>query len=329
MSNATPASLAPPTTGVSPAVVLIGGGALLLWGGTAIANKIAVGHMDAMSAGVLRSLLAGLIAAGIAFAWRLPFPKPARQRGLLALSGITSFAIWPLLLSLGLGLTTASHAALIMAMIPVFTGLIAAGFERNWPRAGWWTGVVIAVIGAFFLVFYRTEGALLTAGGSVAGDLIILSGAGICALGYVAGGKLTPVIGTWSTTFWGLAIATIVLIPTFALLAPRTDWTAVGAGGWAAIVYMTIMSSLLGYAGWFWALGHGGIARIGSWQLAQPVITLALAAMVLSEALTWPLLLAAGTILAGTAIAQRQTLPRSIKARSIKARSSKARSSKE
>ncbi|MCZ6860577.1 MAG: DMT family transporter [Alphaproteobacteria bacterium] len=307
MSEATPASLAPRTTSVSPAVALIGGGALLLWGGTAIANKIAIGHMDAMTAGVLRSLLAGLIAAGAAFAWRLPFPKPARQRGLLAISGITSFAIWPLLLSLGLGLTTASHAALIMAMIPVFTGLIAAGFERNWPRAGWWTGVVIAVIGAFFLVFYRTDGALLADGGSVAGDLIILSGAGICALGYVAGGKLTPVIGTWSTTFWGLAIASIVLIPTFVLLAPRTDWSSVGAGGWAAIAYLTIMSSLLGYAGWFWALGHGGIARIGSWQFAQPVITLALAAMVLGEALTWPLLVAGGTILVGTAIAQRKT----------------------
>lgn len=312
MSEATPANLAPRTTGVSPAVALIGWGALLLWGGTAVANKIAVGHMDAMTAGVLRSLLAGLIAAGAALAWRLPFPKATRQRGLLALSGITSFAIWPLLLSLGLGLTTASHAALIMAMIPVFTGLIAAGAERNWPRAGWWTGVVIAVIGAFFLVFHRSEGGLLD-GGSVTGDLIILSGAGICALGYVAGGKLTPAIGTWSTTFWGLAIACLVLIPTFAVLAPRTDWSAVGIGGWAAIAYMTLMSSLLGYAGWFWALGHGGIARIGSWQLAQPAITLALAAMVLGEALTWPLLLSAGTILAGTAMAQRKALPRRTK----------------
>ncbi len=313
MSNARPASLAPPTASVSPAVIVIGGGALLLWGGTAVANKIAVGHMDAMTAGVLRSLLAGLIATGIALAWRLPFPGPAAQRGLLALSGITSFAVWPLLLSLGLGMTTASHAALIMAMIPVFTGLIAAGFERNWPRAGWWTGVVFAVIGAFFLVFYRSGGALLTGGGSVTGDLIILSGAAVCALGYVAGGKLTPVIGTWSTTFWGLAIATVVLIPTFALLAPRTDWAAVGIGGWAAIAYLTVMSSLLGYAGWFWALGRGGIARIGSWQLAQPVITLALAVMVLGETLTWPLLVAAGAILAGTAIAQRKVQSRSVK----------------
>ena len=312
MSEATPASLAPHTTGVSPAVFVVGGGALLLWGGTAVANKIAVGHMDAMTAGVLRSLLAGLIAAGAAFAWRLPFPKPARQRVLLAISGITSFAIWPLLLSLGLGLTTASHAALIMAMIPVFTGLIAAGAERNWPRAGWWLGMVIAVIGAFVLVFYRSGGALLDSA-SVTGDLIILSGAAICGLGYVAGGKLTPMIGTWSTTFWGLAIACLVLIPTFAILAPRTDWSAVGAGGWAAIAYLTFMSSLLGYAGWFWALGHGGITRIASWQLAQPVITLALAAMVLGEVLTWPLLLAAATILAGTAIAQRKAIPRGIK----------------
>ena len=312
MSEATSASPAAQATRLTPAVALAGGGALLLWGGTAVANKIAVGHMDAMTAGVLRSLIAGLIAAAAAFAWRLPFPKPARQRGLLAVSGIASFALWPLLLSLGLGLTTASHAALIMAMIPVFTGLIAAGVDRSWPRLSWWMGITIAVIGAFFLVFYRSGGALLGAG-SVTGDLIVLSGAAICGLGYVAGGKLTPAIGAWSTTFWGLAIACLVLIPTFALLAPRTDWSAVGAGGWAAIAYMTFMSSLIGYAGWFWALGHGGIARISSWQLAQPVITLALAAMILGEALTWPLLVAAGAILAGTAIAQSKAFSRTFK----------------
>ena len=43
------------------AVSLAGGGAILLWSGTAIANKIAVAYMDPMTAGVLRSMLAGIV----------------------------------------------------------------------------------------------------------------------------------------------------------------------------------------------------------------------------------------------------------------------------
>ena len=35
--------------------------ALVLWSGTAIANKIAVAYMSGMTAGVLRSMLAGVV----------------------------------------------------------------------------------------------------------------------------------------------------------------------------------------------------------------------------------------------------------------------------
>jgi drug/metabolite transporter (DMT)-like permease len=288
------------------ALVLLGAGTvMILWSGTAIANKIAVGHMDPMTAGILRSLLAGLIAAGVAAIARLPLPENKGQWALLVVSGITSFAIWPTMLSLGLGRTSASHAALIMAMIPVFTGLIAAAFERRRPQVAWWIGVIVAIAGTAALVSYR-GGGLDGAGATLAGDLIILSGVAICALGYVAGGRLSPVLGTWSTTFWGLAIATTVLVPSFLWRAGETDWAAVSAPGWAAIAYLTIGSSLLGYALWFWSLGRGGIARIGALQFTQPVLTLTFAVPILGERLTWPLVLSGAVILVGVAITQRQ-----------------------
>ena len=279
--------------------------ALILWSGSPIANKMAVGHMDAMTAGVLRSLLAGLIAAAIAFGARLPRPKTPGQWGILVVSGMASFAAWPMLLSLGLGHTTANHAGLILAIIPIFTGLIAAAVDRRWPMPAWWFGVVLAAAGTVLLISSR-GGGLSVGDDGLSGDLIVLSGVAVCALGYVAGGKLSPVIGTWATTFWGLAIATLVLIPAFVILAPRTDWSAVPTAGWLAIGYMTILSSIVGYALWFWSLGHGGIARIGALQFSQPVLTLALAIPILGEALTWPLVLAGAVILAGVAVTQRQ-----------------------
>lgn len=303
MSQPAPAA-ADRTAGIL--VFAAGFGAILLWGGTPIANKLAVAHMDAMTAGLLRSLLAGLVAGAIAFSFRLPFPRGTGDRILLLVSGLTSFAIWPALLSLGLGATTANHAGLILAVLPVTTGLIAAGFDRYWPRLGWWLGAAVAVAGTVLLVFYRSDGDLLREDASIAGDLIVFSGVAICSLGYVTGGRLGRSIGAGTTVLWGLAIAVLVQAPALFFLSGRTDWAAVGTDGWLAIAYLTLMSSLAGYALWFWALSHGGIARVGSFQFLQPVLTLVFAALLLGEIITPSLGMAAALILAGTWIAQRR-----------------------
>ena len=280
-------------------------GALLLWAGTPIAMKLAVASIDPATVGMLRAVLAGPVALIVALTLGLPFPARGRPRRLLIVSGITSFAVWPTLLSIGIDLTTANHAALIIAIIPIFTGLIATIFDREWPHLAWWAGVSIAGAGTVLLIFYRGGGTPDGGGTSILGDAIIFAGAIVCALGYVTGAKLAPVIGTWATTFWGLAIAAALMAPVVALLAQRTEWVAVTSTGWLSMGYLAFVGSFIAYLAWFWALGHGGITRMSSWQLGQPVVTFVFAAIVLGEAITLPLLAAGAVVLAGTALAQR------------------------
>ena len=280
--------------------------ALLFWSGTAIANKIAVVYMDGLTAGILRSMLAGVIAVVFAYSLKLPFPQSANDRALLVVSGVSSFAIWPVLMSLGIERTTVGHAALIMALIPVFTVFIAAIIQRRLPRRGWWLGAVIALSATAILII--SQGTSITSfkdGSSVIGDLVVLVGGVICSIGYVAGGKLSPKIGTAATTFWGLAIALIILIPAFIAVADSTEWFGVANEGWLAIAWMALFSSLAGYALWFYALGRGGLGRIGSLQLIMPVMTLALAAIILNEALTMFLATICAAIIFGMFLAQR------------------------
>ncbi|HEY8521007.1 MAG TPA: DMT family transporter [Gammaproteobacteria bacterium] len=295
--------------GPQAAVLAAAGATVLLWSGTPIANKVAVATIDPATAGILRSLLAGVLGGGLALALKLPFPRDARQRVLLVLSGLGNFALWPLFLSLGLGLTTANHAGFIIATIPIVTGLMAAALERAWPRRRWWIGGAVALLGTAFLIFHR-EGAPEAREASMIGDLLILTGVLACAFGYVAGGKLAPAIGTWAATFWGLGTTAVVLLPVVALLAGRTEWSAVDAAGWLAIAYMTVLASFVGYIAWFWALGHGGIARMSAWQLAQPVVTTAMAALLLGESLSWPLVASGAVILVGATLAQWPASPR-------------------
>ena len=167
--------------------------------------------------------------------------------------------------SLGIERTSVGHAALIMALIPIFTVMFGSLIERKAPKLGWWIGASIALLATITLIFFRhKQYTSFNTGASLEGDLIIFTGGILCSIGYVAGGKLSPKIGSKATTFWGLAIALFILIPVFYAISGNTDWTNVATKGWYSIIWMAFISSLAGYALWFFALGQGGVRRIGS-----------------------------------------------------------------
>ncbi len=292
--------------GLPPVAAAAALATLIFWSGTVVANRAAVESMDGLTAGALRSMLAGFVALGIAFALRLPFPKQARHRWLLLGSGWVNFAIWPMVLSVGIALANASHAALIMALLPVTTGLIAAAVDRVRPRRGWWLGAAIAMAGTGLLIaFTRPAGDLALSPTWLIGDLVVFAGVWLCSAGYVGGAKLGPVVGSWSATFYGLGAALLLLVPVMLVLWPRTDWAAVTDASWLAIGWLTLLSSLAGYALWFLAMDRGGIARIAVLQFLQPVLSVAAAAVILGERITWTILAAGLLILVGTWIAQK------------------------
>jgi drug/metabolite transporter (DMT)-like permease len=114
--------------------VLAAGAAVLIWGGTPIATRIAVETIDPAMVGMLRTLLAALLAPILLLALRLPVPAGNGTRPLLAFAGLCAFVLFPVLFSIGIDYTTASHAALILAMQPVFTALAAHLARRARPR---------------------------------------------------------------------------------------------------------------------------------------------------------------------------------------------------
>ncbi len=280
--------------------------ALFMWSGTAIANKVAVQYMSGLTAGVTRSMIAGVIALAIVLIARLPRPSGLKDTLLLVFSGLASFAVWPMMISIGVVRTSASHAAIAMAMIPIFAVLGVHLTELRLPSIGWWFGAIIAFTATIMLVLLDSP-ASAASGASAVGDLIIIAGSLICAAGYVAGGKLSSKIGSPSVTFWGLASALIVLVPTFILVAPATPWSSLPAQAWLSLGWLAFLSSLVGYGLWFYALGVGGIARIGSLQLGMPVATIVAAALILDETITVEIALVTSFILFGTWWAHRHS----------------------
>jgi drug/metabolite transporter (DMT)-like permease len=294
--------MAPPRSSLAP--IVTAGLIMIIWGATPVATRLAVADLDPLHVGLLRTVFAGVLALPIALALRQPLPKDRRGLLLLIVSGASGFIVFPLLYSVGQRDTSAMHGGMILAALPIFTGSYAALVERQRPSARWIAGCIIALLGECVLIALRAgSGAEPTWGG----DLLVLVSALVVASGYVAGARLAQHgYSSLATTLWGVALAAAVSTVIMAADVVRGGWPSAGWQSWAALIYLASVTTILGYIGWYWALARGGIARIGTIQFFQPVSGLVLAALLLGERMTLPLLAASIVILAGVWTAQRR-----------------------
>jgi O-acetylserine/cysteine efflux transporter len=289
---------------MSPTVIFAALAAVILWGASPVAAKVAVADLSPLSVAVLRTFLGGALAVPVALALKIGLPAQRRLQLILLLSGFCGFIGFPLLFTFGVHRTSANHASMILAALPIFTGAIAMAWDRRRPTRIWIIGSMIAMVGEIVLITGRggTDGGTAT----VAGDALVLVSNLFASLGYVAGGRLQQAgYPSTGTTFWGAAAMALVLAPVVPVLWLRGAFDVASVPAWSAIAYLAIVVTILGYVLWYWALGKGGIARVGLIQFLQPVSGVILAALLLREGISVSFLLASALVLFGVWLAIR------------------------
>jgi drug/metabolite transporter (DMT)-like permease len=287
-------------TGLVFAAALAG---VIIFGGSAIATKVAVSAISAIDVSIMRTIIGGLVALPLAFALRIPLPARTSQKYLLLVSGFCGFIAFPLLFTLGVNLTTANHATMILAILPVLTGAIAQFWDRQRPRASWWLGCAIAFAGEVLLLY---DPAAASGRASVEGDLLIWISTLFASLGYVSGARLQRSgYSARGTTFWGVGLFALLLLPTLPLIVNLNALANAGLYAWSGLLYQAIGVTVVAYILWYWALGTGGIARVGLLQFLQPVSGVMLAWLILAENISLIFLLASSIIMVGVILAFR------------------------
>jgi drug/metabolite transporter (DMT)-like permease len=276
---------------------------VIIFGGSAIATKVAVSAINALDVSIMRTIIGGLVALPLAFVLRIPLPASRQQKFLLLVSGFCGFIAFPLLFTLGVNLTTANHATMILAILPVLTGAIAQFWDRQRPRAVWWLGCTIAFCGELLLLY---DPATSSGRASIEGDLLVWISTLFASLGYVAGARLQRSgYSARGTTFWGVGIFALLLLPTLALVIDLDSLVSAGSYAWSGLLYQAIGVTVIAYILWYWALGTGGIARVGLFQFLQPVSGILLAWLILAENISLIFLLASSIIMVGVILAFR------------------------
>ena len=264
---------------------------------------VADGALSPLFVGAGRAVVAAALAALALICTRQPRPR-GRQWLRLAVVAAGVVAGFPLLTSYALTAVPANHGAVVIALLPAATAVLAArrGNERP-PRRFW----LLAGLGAVLAVGF----AALSGGGALVGlraaDLLLLGAVLAAAIGYAEGGLLARELGSWQTISWALVISTPVMLA-LTLVSIARQPPAASLGQWAVFGYLSAVSMFLGFFAWYRGLALGPMSRVSQVQLVQPVFSIAWAALLLGEPLTWSVVLGGLAVIGCAALAVRARL---------------------
>jgi drug/metabolite transporter (DMT)-like permease len=261
-----------------------------IFSGSLPATRVAVTGLDPVFLTAARAVIAGVLALALLAILRAPRPA----RGDLAPLAIVALGVvvgFPLLTALALRHVTAAHSIVFVGLLPLATALFAVlrGGER--PRPAFWlfSGLGSAVVAGF--AFSRGIGA------SPAGDLLMLGAILVCGLGYAEGGRLSRRLGGWQVISWALVLSLPPMLA-LALVTHPATLSGITLPAWLGLAYVSLFSMLIGFVFWYRGLALGGIAAVGQLQLLQPLMGLALAALLLGEPVTSSMLAATVAVIA-------------------------------
>jgi drug/metabolite transporter (DMT)-like permease len=262
------------------------------------ATKVALPAFGPIVTGLGRAVVAAAIAGAALLIVRAPLPSRDQWRRLAVVSAGVVIG-FPLLSAVALGQVDAAHAAVLAGLMPAATAIAAVvrGGER--PSRAFWVAAAVGLAAVLAFAAARGAGRLASA------DVLLLGAIVLVGIGYAEGGALSRTMPGWQVIAWALVVAAPLLLPLSAYAVLTDPPQHPGRAAWLGLAYVSVVSMFLGFVWWYRGLAMGGVARLGQLQLAQPVLTLGWAAVLLGEQIDPLTGLAALIVLAATGATQR------------------------
>lgn len=266
---------------------------ILAWGSNFTAMKLALEEVPPFLFVALRfAILLPLLAL---------LKRPAIGWGrILAIGALINMAQFAFLFAaFGAGASAGLTSLLIQTQAPMTILLSLLVFGERVGRLQW-LGLITALSG--LAVFAASAGGTLTG----AGLALILAGALSWALGNLVL-KRVGRVNTLALFIWASLVPPLPMLGLSLAVegpAPFATIAAMSGQAWAAVIYVALASTVLGYSIWGALLARHPAAAVTPFALLIPVVGIAVAAAVLGERLTPRDLVGGAVILAGLVLIQ-------------------------
>ncbi|WP_172196003.1 DMT family transporter [Saccharibacillus qingshengii] len=275
--------------------------AIIFWSTSFVGTKIAYASFPPLTLGAARFAIASVILGAILLL-RREFTRPApKDLGMMALSGLLGTTVYFALENIGVQLTTASSAALIVASYPAVTALLEFFFYRtriSWMRG---TGIAMAVFGV-----YRISGGSAGEGGTheLTGNLLLIAAGFVFAIYNFATRKVVGRYSMVTVSFYQTIAGTIAFIP-LALTETR-QWQVPTAESMGMLLYLGVFCSVAAFM--LYNFGLRGLTAGTAMALMNlvPIIGVALSIGLLGESLRTDHWIGGAIVIAGVILSVRE-----------------------
>ncbi|WP_370263318.1 DMT family transporter [Limnobacter sp.] len=258
----------------------------LLWGGTFVSGKVVANHLPPMVAAFGRYVVAAVLLLWVVKAVEGRLPRINRQQGFITLGlGLTGIFLYNVFFFAALAHIPAGRTALLVALNPIITAMLASVVYRERLGPVRWLGIAIALVGASIVI---TRGDLHAAMldlrqsfglGETMMLAAVVSWAVYTLISRKAMQSLSPLAATTYASWWGLLMLSLSSASELGGVA----WAAVPWQVWLALLYLGAFGTVVAFVWYYEGVRAVGPSRTAVFTNLVPVFGVVLAAVVLGE----------------------------------------------
>ena len=279
--------------------------AAMVWGGSVVAQKVALGPFSPVETSVFRGLGALAILVPL-WIWKEGGDRFSKNDwGMFGLLGLGVLGNH-LLVLFGLQFIGAGAAGVIIGASPAITAFLSSLILKDVPLRLIWQGCLVSFVGVAVVTGQR--GMVGVGSNPVLGGVLVLSGLVSWAL-YTIGCRRTmdrfsPLTVTWTTLMMSLLFEIPLLAVNHKVLVAGVD--TVPLSGWVALVYVMVFATALGQQAWLFGVDGVGPSRAGIFGNLVPVSALFFSLVILGETVGLREISGIGLILLGVWLVNRR-----------------------
>ena len=270
--------------------------AMILWGFSFVGTKLVLTSFPVFTYIAIRFSLAALIF--LLLLKKRGFPRLGKKTHLkiLLIAAFEPF-LYFIFETLGLSITTASKASLLIAVIPMVVLIFARVMIGERINRKNLTGIILSFGGIFLLVTGGADFSWFAGGksGTILGDLLILGAVITASLYIVLTRELTRKVSSFHITAFQILYATLFFLPLLFIDVFTMDWKGISFPSLGGLLFNVFGATIGAFLLYNYALTKLSASRSSLFINGIPIVTAFAAWFILGERLT-PVQIAGGAL---------------------------------
>ncbi len=262
--------------------------AVVIWGASFIATKIALEEIAPLAIIFLRLILASILLFILAVYSKKSFAIDLKNHGgIFILALIAAFHLW--IQVTGMQYTTAANTGWIIGTAPIFMAIVGFVIFKESLSPIRIFGILLAFFGLLMLISKGDFSSIDLL--SNQGDFLILASAFTWSIYSAVNKKISLSYSPLLTILFLFVMMAIIISPFSINSAAIQSVISFSAKGWIAIFFLGIFCSGVAYVLWAQALKEMDSVKVGAFLYFEPFVTVFAAWLMLREDITFMMIL--------------------------------------